>query len=76
MWFATTIRALDPITGEMKHWIGPNIEAPSMALAQEYCQNNGLGYCKIEGQLIAEIPVDPATGSVQWHKQTNFEGLN
>lgn len=56
--------------------MGPNIQAPSMELAQEYCQNNGLGYCKIEGQLIAEIPVDPNTGNVQWHKQTNFEGLN
>lgn len=53
--FATSIQALDPITNKMKFWAGPNIPAPTERLAREYCDNSGLGYCKIEGELIAEI---------------------
>lgn len=53
--FTTSIRAFDPQTNEMKLWCGPNIPAPTPKLAREYCDNNGLRYCKIEGELVAEI---------------------
>lgn len=56
--FHTTIYARCAQTGEMKTFCGPNIKAPTQQLAHEYCQKNGLGYCNIEGELIAEIQAD------------------
>jgi len=47
--FATEIRAVDPKDGTIKRYSGPHIEAISFADAERYCQNNGLGYCKIDG---------------------------
>ena len=48
--------AIDPRDGQMKKWCGPEITAETHKEAEEYCQNNGLGYCKVEGLLICEIP--------------------
>lgn len=54
--WVTEIRAIDPVDGEMKTWAGPNVPGISWGFAEQYCQDNGLGYCKVIGQLIAEIP--------------------
>jgi hypothetical protein len=56
--FSTVIKAINPMNGELATFIGPNIEALSRKLAFKYCQNNGLGYCDISGELILEIPCD------------------
>lgn len=45
-------------TGDTKKWCGPNVPGISFATAQEYCEKNGLGYCKVIGKLVAEIPAD------------------
>ncbi len=52
----TEIRALDPSDGEIKTWAGPRIPAITFGFAEQYCQNNGLGYCKVIGEFVAEIP--------------------
>jgi hypothetical protein len=52
----TSIRAIDPYDGELKTWMGPVIEAISIDDAWNYLEDNGLGYCSIDGELIAEIP--------------------
>jgi len=49
--YATEIRALDPISGEMRTFAGPHIEAESEQAANDYCQTNGLGYCLVTGML-------------------------
>lgn len=54
-YYVTEIVAIDPCTNELKTWCGPHIPAISFTDAETYCQNNGLGYCKVTGQLIAEI---------------------
>ena len=54
--WVTSIMALDPITNEMKKWCGPEVFGETLKDAEDYCQNNGLGYCKVEGLLICEIP--------------------
>ena len=54
--WATKVIAMDPRNGEFCEWVGPDIEAPSMELAEQYCQENGLGYCKVEGELLASMP--------------------
>ena len=58
MKYTTIIKAIDPSTGELKKWIGPVIDSISIKHAQQYCNENGLGYCKVIGELIAEIPAD------------------
>ena len=60
MIFTTSIKALDPLTGVMKTWCGPHVPGISFRDAERYCQENGLGYCKVTGILVAEI--DAATG--------------
>jgi len=54
--YATEILAIDPIDREMKTWTGPIIEAQSESNAFDFCQNNGLGYCNIVGEVVGEIP--------------------
>lgn len=56
--FLTELKAIDPIDQELKTWCGPNIEAETFELAEQYCQDNGLGYCTVIGELIQEIPWD------------------
>ena len=53
--WVTEIIALNPLTGNTCIWEGPNIEAETLEEAEEYCQLNGLGYCKVIGQLIDEL---------------------
>jgi len=67
----TTLHALDPRTGEYCEWFGPVIEAPSMELAKEYCENNGLGYCIVEGELVGEYGVDEE-GGPDFSKKVDF----
>ena len=55
MIFLTSILAISPLDGELTEFAGPDIEADSFDEAIEYCQENGLGYCKVEGELIEEV---------------------
>lgn len=59
MW-STQLKAIDPSTGELATYMGDNIEAPTLELAQEICNTTGRGYLTVIGQLIAEI--DEETG--------------
>lgn len=58
MIFTTVIKAIDPLDGELKIWQGPNIEAISWTHAEQYLQENGLGYCKVDGVLHSEVDWD------------------
>jgi len=55
--FSTIIYAINPLTNKMAKFSGPYIEAETEEEAFMYCQNNGLGYCHIDGELIKEIPI-------------------
>ena len=66
MLFTTVIQAIDPTDNELKTWQGPTIEALSWSLAEQYLQENGLGYCKVNGVLHAEV--DESTGeTIDYH---------
>lgn len=56
--FTTELRAIDPNDGELKTWQGPDIDAVSFDDARQYCDNNGLGYLKVVGLLVAEVELD------------------
>lgn len=49
--WATEIKAIDPVDGEMKTWVGPHVEGTTTEEAKQYCQDNGLGYCDVVGQV-------------------------
>lgn len=54
--YVTEIKAIKPSTGELTTYGGPNVPGISFEDAQDYCENNGLGYCKVVGELVSEIP--------------------
>jgi len=58
MIFTTIITALDK-DGQIKTFVGPNVPGESFEDAQTYCDNNGLGYCQVDGILVEEIPYEP-----------------
>lgn len=73
--WCTEIQALDPHTGEMKNWGGENIEAPTWALAQKWCDENK-GYLKVTGELIAEIPCKEGTYEPDFDNMIDFDSQN
>ena len=54
--YLTELRAEDPKSGHLKTWCGPNVPGITIADAQAYCERNGMGYLKVIGELLAEIP--------------------
>jgi hypothetical protein len=71
--WCTEIRAICPISGEMRVYGGPNIRAITRELAFIYCQENGLGYCKIVGELVAEIPCKDGGYEPDWDNKIDFD---
>ncbi len=69
--YCTEIKALD-YTGRMSTWCGPNIEAISFKDAQDYCENNGLGYCKVVGLLVSEIPCKSGSYEADFSKEIDY----
>jgi hypothetical protein len=72
--WTTTIRAIHNITGELCDFCGPDIDAPSWKLAQEYCNKN-LGYCIVDGELISEIPCDE-NYKADFSKRIDYDTIN
>lgn len=73
MKFTTIIKAINPMTGELSTFVGPNIESISHNMAQDYCNNNGLGYCKVDGILVEEIPVkEGTTNEPDWNNKIDY----
>lgn len=76
MMFVTEIKALSPHTGEMKTWGGPNVPGISFSDAQNYRENNGLGYCKVIGILTSEIPCHEGTHVPDFRNMIDYENNN
>lgn len=71
--WTTKIHAIDPFSGELCWWCGPHIDAPSASLAQDYCNNNGMGYCVVDGELIMEVPCKDDGCTPDWKSAVDFE---
>lgn len=48
--FITSFQAVDPNDGSLKAWSGPNIKAPSIEKAREFCKIH-YGHLVVEGEL-------------------------
>ncbi len=71
--WGTTIYAKCPFDGIIKEYGGPNIKAPSRQLAFDYCQNNGLGYCHIQDEIVMEIPCKKGTHEPDWDNAIDYD---
>lgn len=77
MLFVTELKAIDPKDGILKTWTGPNVPGVSIDTAEQYCQENGLGYLTVLGQLLTEIPCKPGSIEADFSKRQDFDqGLN
>ncbi len=70
--YTTTIKAIDPQTGEMKTWGGPNIPAITRKGARKYCDTHGLGYCEVSDKLVAEIGTKADGHTPDWDNRLEF----
>jgi hypothetical protein len=73
--WSTDIHAICPLTGELKLFGGPNIEAPTKKLALEYCQLNGLGYCHVGDEIVMEIPCIKGTYKPDFDNAIDYETI-
>lgn len=73
--WVTEIIAINPNDSErgLVNWCGPEIKALTHRQAEEYCQNNGLGYCRVIGELIIEIPCKDGTLEPNFEKSIDYE---
>lgn len=74
--WVTEIKAIDPATGFMKTWCGPNVPGISHDDAVRFCQHNELGYCKVIGELTAEIPCKEGMQEPDMDKMVDYEKIN
>ena len=74
--YVTEIKAISPVDGELKTYCGPEVPGISFSDAQAYCENNGLGYCKVIGELVAEIPCKPGTHEPDMSKIVHYDSIN
>lgn len=66
--------ALEAATGIMKKWCGPEVEAPTAELAQQWCNDN-MGYLKVVGELVAEIPCKSGTHDPNFENMIDYENI-
>ncbi len=57
-YFTTELRAINVENGELCTFRGQLIEAISFQDAKDYCNENGLGYLKITGELVEYVELD------------------
>lgn len=53
-YWTTLIIAKDPFTGQLKNYSTSPVPGETKQDAELYCQNNGLGFCKIVGESFGE----------------------
>ena len=74
--YCTEIKAIDPVDGELKTYGGPRIPAISFQDAEDYCHNNGLGYCRVIGVLMAVIPTKEDGITPDWENRIDYSNDN
>lgn len=72
--FCTEFKAILVENGEIRTFGGPNIQAPSWQLAQEWCHENA-GHLLVTGELIEEIPLNEH-GVADFAGKVSYENLN
>lgn len=63
IWAVNHARYHDPLRGFPVKWQGPHVPGRTLQDAQEYCNKNGLGYCRVYGMLVEEGYIDTVLDS-------------
>ena len=71
--WVTNIRAIDPRDGELKNWGGPHVPGITHKHAEQYCQDNGLGFCEVLGELVGEVCTKPNSLEVDWSTYVDYQ---
>ncbi len=71
--WVTTIWAKSPIDETIRKYGGPNVPGISETEAKIYCEENGLGYCHVIGELVSEIPCFPGTHNPDFDNKIDYE---
>ncbi len=74
--YTTQLRAISATTGQLTTYCGPNVPAISIETAQQYCEANGLGYCVVTGELVAEISCKKDSNKPDWDAIKDYENIN
>lgn len=69
--YTTTINAIKD--GNLLTFCGPNVPGISFEDAETYCEMNGLGYCKVDGLLISEIPCKRGSFMPDFRNRIDFD---
>lgn len=73
--WCTEIQAIDPTTGQMKKWGGPDVPGINIQDAQQYCRDN-LGYCRVIGELVADVPCKRGSFDPDFKNKIDYETIN
>jgi hypothetical protein len=71
--WCTEILAIDIKDNQLKRWGGIEVEGITQKDAQQFCENNGLGYCRVIGELIAEISCKKGTYIPDFENMEDYE---
>ena len=73
--WVTEIKAIDPSNPDrgIVTYCGPEVPGLTLKHAEQYCQENGLGYCKVLGELVAEIPCKHGTYEADFDNMIDYE---
>lgn len=74
-WYVTEIKAIHPIRNEIALFGGPTVPGISFEDAQAYCNNN-IGYCKVIGELVSEIPTKEDGHTPDWDNRIDYDNSN
>jgi hypothetical protein len=72
--WGTELKAIEANTGILKLYVGPNIDAPTKELAQQWCDQNQ-PYLKVIDELVAEIPCKEGTHEPDFSKMVDYENI-
>ena len=53
--WTTDIQAIDPHSRELVSFMGPLVPGKDRIDAQNYCDRNGLGYCRVIDEFVGEV---------------------
>ncbi len=71
--WVTEIKAMRPADGELITYGGPNVPGICKSDAEAYCERNGLGYCKVIGELVCEIPCKEGTYEPDFKNRVDYD---
>ncbi len=66
--FHTTIKAIDPASGEITRYDGPVIYAESLDAAQKELNYMNMGYCVADGEILSSNQIGSQLGLLEYIK--------